>query len=177
VGVVISATDGLTIGAGDKITIPANASINLGGSNGITLGPGTYNSTAKATYIKMAGDEGDIPTLTFESGATFIVGVGTSGVGVLTVGSASAIVKVGTDKIFTENNATAAPGLEVNIAPGANIKASIDNDGGITLATGAIAARNTGIPGVSAAVGLKLLGSDTDSEVAWKVGSPAGVTE
>jgi hypothetical protein len=175
VGVVI-AVDSLTIGAADEIAIGAGGSINLGGVDGINLGVGSYKSAGDETFIKMDADKK--PTLTFDGGAaaTFTVGVGTGGVGVLTVGKASIIKKTTqADEIDTESTASPAPaGLEFSIAAGATITASSGNDGGITLVDGTIATRSASAPGVSDSAGLQLVGSDDSDTAKWAKGTATG---
>jgi hypothetical protein len=174
VGIVISATDGLTIGAGDKITIPANSSIILGGDTGITLGAGTYESETDTTKIEIASDT-QKPTLTFggTNAATFNVGAAAGEGGLLTVGSASAIVGVHAsgDEVFTKNTADPAPAatvLSVKIAANATITNANGNDGGITLTSGKIAAKqNPTVPGVGGTTNLQL----TFASTAWAKGS------
>jgi hypothetical protein len=173
-GVIVSAADGLTIGENGIITIPASASINLGGSNGITLGAGTYKATTADVLLKTVST---VPTLTFESGsdAVLLVGADVTEGGLLTVGSASAIVGVAANSVVFTANTEAAPlatKLLVDIAAGATITKSGGGDGGITLTNGKIVEKAEGtVLGVTGTTGLKLLGSDSSGAAAWKAGT------
>jgi hypothetical protein len=176
-GVAVSAANGLSIGAGDIITIPANASINLGGDTGITLGAGTYKSEADATKIGI-DNTSKKPTLTFggTAAATFNVGAAAAEGGLLTVGSASAIVGAHSDgdKVFTKNTEAAplATKLLVDIAASATIKeqgGSGPNTGGITLADGTIAEKAADtVLGVDGTTGLKLISVTEQGTTAWE---------